>query len=186
MLRWLVGHGEGKSMNGYPFSTTHGHREDNSDNWRNNTNDGRWDGVGEAGTRDSINGSFAWKTYCARSNSIKKSSLLSLCLSLSHSACPVLPFPLSPFSLSRSVAPSRVCLVSNWPRACVFLGCRCCCWRCKRHAISGCKYLKYSIAAWRTYMESGSMFGLFTARPASYSPKGCQVFRLRASSENIR
>lgn len=91
MLRWLVGQGEGKSMNGYPFSTTHGQREDNSDNWRNNTNDGRWDGVGEAGTRDSINGSFAWKTYCARSNSIKKSSLLSLCLSLSHSACPVLP-----------------------------------------------------------------------------------------------
>lgn len=142
----------------------------------------RWatsDEMGE-GTRDSINGSFAWKTYCARSNSIKKSSLLSLCLSLSHSASSSLS--LFPFS----VAPSRVCLVSNWPRACVFLGCRCWCWRCKRHAISGCKYLKYSIAAWRTYMESGSMFGLFTARPASYSPKGCQEFRLRASSENIR
>lgn len=138
--------------------------------------DERWEGGGW-GTRDSINGSFAWKTYCARSNSIKKSSLLSLCLSLSHSAFPALPFPLSSPSLfPLSVAPSRVCLVSNWPRACVFLGCRCCCWRCKRHAISGCKYLKYSIAAWRTYMESGSMFGLFTARPASYSPKGCQVF----------
>lgn len=48
----------------------------------------RWatsDGMGEGGTRDSINGSFAWKTYCARSNSIKKSSLLSLCLLLSLS-----------------------------------------------------------------------------------------------------
>lgn len=57
----------------------------------------RWatsDGMGE-GTRDSINGSFAWKTYCARSNSIKKSSLLSLCLSLSHSASSSLSLSLS-------------------------------------------------------------------------------------------
>lgn len=89
--------------------------EEKQHNWRNNASDEER-GRRVRATSDSISGSFAWKTYCARSNSIKKSSLLSLYLARSF-------YPLSPlFLLSLPLGTEFSLDLSESVCVCVFSG----------------------------------------------------------------